>query len=62
MKHLKKGKRKFVRQINIFNEVDNMNEFGEIIRCEVCGVSMDELKDCCSEKCSKKAIENIFGK
>lgn len=57
-----KEKTKLVKQLNIFNEVDLVNPEGKIIRCEVCGVSMDSERDCCSLECAEKSIEMVFGK
>lgn len=50
-----------IKQFNIFGDIDMIDPEGNINRCEVCGRSMSNVADCCSEECAKKSIENIFG-
>ena len=50
-----------VKQLNIFGEIDNINENGEVMRCEICnkGISKGTV---CSDECAKEWIDKNFPK
>ena len=45
-----------MKQINIFDEIDYINDDGEINRCEICGRSI-ENGDICSLECGNVWID-----
>lgn len=46
-----------MKQINIFDEIDYINEDGSINRCEMCGCSMEKQADVCSKECAEDWVE-----
>lgn len=43
---------KLIKQINIFGEIDYINEDGSKNECEICKKSMKKKANVCSTKCS----------
>ncbi len=48
-----------MRQINIFEEIDYIDENGNIKRCEICQKGIDE-GDICSDECAKIWIKKYI--
>lgn len=48
-----------MNQLNIFGEIDYIDENGNIQRCEICDKSI-EVGDVCSDECAKEWIEKYL--
>jgi hypothetical protein len=49
------------KQLNIFDQIDYVDQDGNIQRCEICGISI-EKGEICSDECGKKWLELVFPK
>ena len=48
-----------MKQLNIFGELDFINEEGEVKRCEICRRSI-EVGDICSNECGQEWIKKYI--
>jgi hypothetical protein len=51
---------KLIKQINIFGEIDYINEDGSKNDCEICKKSMKKKANVCSTKCAKIWVDKYL--
>ena len=49
-----------MKQYNIFGEIDNLDENGDVKRCCMCGITLERGQLCDSEKCAKDWEDKYF--